>query len=1162
MSQPKIGAQGDKEGVVALLFTDLVGSTELLGRLGDDAADELRRDHFTLLRRCVAEAGGRQVKTLGDGLMAAFDSPQAALRSAVAIQREVGAANVLSPDRSVAVRVGVHAGEPAQENGDLFGTPVVVAKRLCDAAQGGQILVSELVRALVGSRGGFRFRPGGRHQLKGLPEPMAVLVVEWREPSSTPPRRPPPRSTVTPRPRGPSLVGRADELGELESERRQSERGEFRCVLLVGEPGVGKTRLAGEILARHRRETINLSARAYPLGGNTPFALWAEALEGHLRTLASEDISDLCGGFLDDLAGLLRSVAAARGSAPGHETARPGLMEGLAVLLERLAAQAPVVVVLDDVHLADASSWETLAYLARNLAASRLLVLAAARPAELAEHRVATQVLLGLEQEGFLRRLPVASLDEEALTQLVAGVLGSPPPPPLVGFLAERSRGNPLFSLGLLQALLDEGADLTEPRLRALPEGLMERIGTGLRLLDEPVLATLEVLAVLGRQVDLGELARISARPVDRLGEILDGLVRARLVAEVQRGRELGYEMHHPLIQEAVYQGIGKARRRALHRLVGRALLSLDALAEAAPHVAAAAEVGDAEAIEALSDAMRQAESRRAYREALAIQGALVDLLPPGDDRWLDVLDAMTTSLEWFVEERSDIDEAQAARAMRAIDALLEGRADPGRRAAVKFRLASFLGWGTGASEEAERLWEETARLYEAAGDRPGALMTEVHLAWSRSARGDISGLDIDEVLDEMLITGDPFLMHWANYTSSWRDLHRGRLADSEAALRANINLAEQVGASQRLTVSRSHLALALAFAGRVAEATGFLEAAKAADPAYRGMVLLEWEALTRWLGGDFEGVLESAAEIARWNPGRLPLRRAPGMALAAMAAAELGRPDLAAEHLARGEAACLGYQRGMFALYCPLAEAVMAFDAGGEAVALTLFAEASDAAVATGARTWAVFALLEHTEAAGRRGEAAVAGQVAARLAEACAPLDCELYRGVAALGAAWAGLAGEAFDAALDAAEQADRLLGPCEWRAMATRTAEALGLARAATKAEGAVDALERAAAGYEACGARQRRQRALDALRELGGRGKRAVGALLGPESLTAREREVARLTAEGHTAREIGERLFIGRRTVETHLANAYAKLGVTSKVELVRKAPELGLVNP
>ncbi len=1159
MSPAKPKADTGKEGVVALLFTDLVGSTELLGRLGDDAADELRRDHFALLRRSVAEAGGREVKTLGDGLMATFDSPQAALRSAVAIQRAVDAANLLNPDRALAVRVGIHAGEPAQEDGDLFGTPVVVAKRLCDAAQGGQILASELVRALVGSRGGFRFRTSGRYQLKGLAEPMAVVALEWRETAASPSPRPPPRPAPAPRPRGPSLVGRAVELTELEGERRQSERGEFRCVLLVGDAGVGKTRLAGEVLSRHRRAAVTLSARAYPLGGNTPFALWAEALEGHLRTLAPEDVSDLCGGFLDDLAGLLRSVAAARGAAPGHETARPGLMEGLAALLERLAGQAPVVAVLDDVHLADASSWETLAYVARNLAGSRLLVLAAARPAELAGNRVATQVLLGLEQEGLLRRLSVPSLGPEGVAELAAAVLSSPPPAALVRFLDERSRGNPLFALGLLQALLDEGADLTEPCLRALPEGLMERIGTGLRLLDEPVLATLEVLAVLGRRVELGELARISARPVDRLGEILDGLVRARLVAEVQRGRELGYEVDHPLIQEAVYQGIGTARRRALHRLVGRALLGLDELAEAAPHFAASAEVGDAEAIEALSHAMRQAESRRAYREMLAIQGALVELLPPGDDRWLGVLDAMSTSLEWFIEERSDVDEAQAVRAMRAIDAVLEGTTDPGRRAAVKFRLHSFLAWGTGETDEADRLGAAAARLFEEAGDRKGVLQTEVHLAWLRGIRGDVASLDIDEVIDEMVATGDPFLIHWAHYTDSWRCLHRGHLQKSVEALRAGIDLAQRVGAGQRLTALRAHLALALAFQGRVAEATRVLEETKVADPAYQGKVCLEWEIVTRWLGGDFEGVLESADEIVRWNPGRLPVRRALGIALAALSALEVGRPDGAAEYLDRAKAACAGFEIGLSSLFGYMAEAALSGSKGREEAALAAFARASDLAVATGSWTLAAFVLLEHAEAAGRAGDATAAEQAAARMAEVGGRVDGDLFPGLVALAQAWAGLsAGQGSDA-LEAAETADRLLSGSEWRAFAGRAAEALGLVRAAAGMGGAVEALERAAAGYEACGALRRRDQALEALRDLGGRGRRAAGAILGPESLTTREREVARLTAEGHTAREIGERLFIGRRTVETHLANAYAKLGVTSKMELVRRAPEFGL---
>jgi class 3 adenylate cyclase/DNA-binding SARP family transcriptional activator len=165
-----------ESGVVALLFTDLVGSTEMLSRLGDDTAEALRRDHFELLRRAVADAGGTEVKTLGDGIMAVFGSPLAALRCATSIVGAVAAGNQ-DRQEAMAVRVGVHAGEPIAEGGDFHGTAVVVARRLCDAAAGGQVLASELVAGLVGRRGGLSFRPMGRLRLKGLAESVAAVEV-------------------------------------------------------------------------------------------------------------------------------------------------------------------------------------------------------------------------------------------------------------------------------------------------------------------------------------------------------------------------------------------------------------------------------------------------------------------------------------------------------------------------------------------------------------------------------------------------------------------------------------------------------------------------------------------------------------------------------------------------------------------------------------------------------------------------------------------------------------------------------------------------------------------------------------------------------------------------------------------------------------------------
>jgi Adenylate cyclase, family 3 (some proteins contain HAMP domain) len=116
-------------GVVTFLFTDVVGSTEWLQRLGDDAAEKLRRTHFSLLREAVVTAGGEEVKSLGDGLMVAFSSPLAAVRCALAIQHATAEHNRAHPDQALKVRVGVHAGEPARDEGDFFGTPRPVPRR-------------------------------------------------------------------------------------------------------------------------------------------------------------------------------------------------------------------------------------------------------------------------------------------------------------------------------------------------------------------------------------------------------------------------------------------------------------------------------------------------------------------------------------------------------------------------------------------------------------------------------------------------------------------------------------------------------------------------------------------------------------------------------------------------------------------------------------------------------------------------------------------------------------------------------------------------------------------------------------------------------------------------------------------------------------------------
>jgi len=156
-------------GLATIVFTDLVGSTEGRARLGEDAAESLRRVHDRLVATAFESNGGQVVKHLGDGLMAVFSGAAEAVTAAVAAQRSLDRHNRSARDgEQLDVRVGLSAGDVTFENDDLFGTPVIEAARLCAAARGGQILAAEVVRVLAGGRGGHRFSAAGALELKGL----------------------------------------------------------------------------------------------------------------------------------------------------------------------------------------------------------------------------------------------------------------------------------------------------------------------------------------------------------------------------------------------------------------------------------------------------------------------------------------------------------------------------------------------------------------------------------------------------------------------------------------------------------------------------------------------------------------------------------------------------------------------------------------------------------------------------------------------------------------------------------------------------------------------------------------------------------------------------------------------------------------------------------
>jgi DNA-binding SARP family transcriptional activator/tetratricopeptide (TPR) repeat protein len=276
------------------LFCDLVGSTALLTRLGDDAGDEVRRECYAVFREALAAHRGSEVKSTGDGVFAVFPtSVENAVACGVAMQRGMASLAGARPQLGLGVRVGIAMGEAKAEEGDWYGTPVVEAERLCTAAQRGQILASETVRVLAGSRGGHDFVAVGELDLKGLP-PVAAVAVRWSEAA--------PVTVATLRAKGNRrrvpAVGRL--LGrdrELDSLLRALEAG--GPVLVLGPGGIGKSTLCRAALRDAAMPTPGLAGWFIRCDGLTDVEAVVSAIG---RELAIAPGANLLNRTLDGLA--------------------------------------------------------------------------------------------------------------------------------------------------------------------------------------------------------------------------------------------------------------------------------------------------------------------------------------------------------------------------------------------------------------------------------------------------------------------------------------------------------------------------------------------------------------------------------------------------------------------------------------------------------------------------------------------------------------------------------------------------------------------------------------------------------------------------------------------------------------------------------------------